>query len=74
MKHTQLRKVLFVAMILVTIASMLAACAPAKQPAEATAAADQSTAAATTEEVTTNSSSDQVVNVLLDFSSLAAGY
>lgn len=66
MKHTQFRKVLFVAMILVTIAGMLAACAPAKQTAEATAAADQSTAAATTEEVTTDSSSDQVVNVLLD--------
>ena len=65
MKHAQLRKVLFIAMILVTIASMLAACAPAKQTAEATVAADQSTAAAS-EEVTTNSSSDQVVNVLLD--------
>ena len=69
MKHVQLKKVLFVLVVLATVVSMLAACAPASQstesaPAEATGAA--AVPAATDEVVASNSSSDQVVNVLLD--------
>ena len=66
MKHAQLKKVLFVLVVVATVASMLAACAPASQPTDAPKAADQSATEAAPVATTAAAPSDQVVNVLLD--------